>query len=163
MKKISVISIILLVCTILFGACKKKECQGLVHDNPPMLSDTGYNTCEAIYYNYYMYQGTGEGSEMVSQMVHSRIKACGYIHTYADWDRSYYSLADTPQHSDEHPEVELEIGYLLPLDTIEIDGTKKYYVTGALDFAQHPYHGNDFGPCMTFYPTFMYIDSCYHK
>ena len=65
MKKALISSVILLVGAILLGSCHKKNCQGLVYDNPPVLSDTGYNTCKAIYYNFYMYEGIGEGHKVV--------------------------------------------------------------------------------------------------
>ena len=70
---------------ILFSliSCKKKECHGLVHKNPPALSDTGYNTCEAIYYNFYTYAGDGEGHDLVCQMAYSPIKLMG-IFTFTE-------------------------------------------------------------------------------
>ena len=147
------------VCAILLESCEKKNCQGLVHANPPVLSDTGYNTCEAIYYNYNMYMGHGEGQEMIEQMYLSEIKAYGYIHTYVYPERNYYTLADIPQQSEERPEIELQIDHLWVLDPIEIDDTKKYYVTGIMGFT---YHGHN-ESCMTFIPKILRIDSCYHE
>ncbi|MBP5649807.1 MAG: hypothetical protein J6X01_01875 [Bacteroidales bacterium] len=151
------------ICVILLESCKKKECYGLVHANPPALSDTGYNSCEAIYYNYNMYMGHGEGQEMIEQMYFSKIKVYGYIYTYRNPEGNYYALADNPQQSDEHPEIGLEINGKGFFDSIEIDATKKYYVTGIMGFIEHPYHGDNFGACLTFIPKILRIDSCYHE
>ena len=145
---------------ILFSliSCKKKECHGLVHKNPPALSDTGYNTCESIYYNFYTYAGDGEGHDLVCQMAYSPIKAYGYIHVYRRPDRNYYSLCDEPMLSNyEYPEIELMIDDTRELDSVEIDCTKKYYVIGYLGFDDHPYHGNNFGACLKYSPKFMSI------
>lgn len=163
MKKMLVVCILLLVGAVLLESCKKKNCQGLVYDNPPMLSDTGYNTCEAIYYNYYMYLGHGEGQAMIEQMYYSKIKAHGYIYTYRNPEGNYYALADSPQQCDEHPGVELKIDGMGCFDTIAVDRTKKYYITGTMGFIEHPYRGNDFGACLTFIPEILRIDSCYHE
>ena len=163
MKRILVVFIILLVSAILLESCKKKNCQGLVHANPPVLSDTGYNTCEAIYYNYNVYMGHGEGHEMACQMEGSELKVYAYIYTYRNPEGNYYALADSPQQSDKHPDIELTIEGKGCLDTIAVDRTKKYYVTGNMGFIEHPYRANDFGSCLTFIPEILHIDSCYYK
>ncbi|MBR3578109.1 MAG: hypothetical protein IKN98_04955 [Bacteroidales bacterium] len=151
--KLCICSATLVVGAILLVSCHKKNCQGLVYENPPVLSDTGYNTCKAIYYNFYMYEGIGEGHEVVYQVEGSRLKVYGYIYTYRNPEGNYYALADSPQQSDEHPDIELKIDGKGFFDTIEVDRTKKYYVTGTMGFNYHPYHGDDFGACMTFSPT----------
>lgn len=166
MKRIIIYFISALIVFSLIS-CKKKECHGLVHKNPPALSDTGYNTCEAIYYNFYTYAGDGEGYDLVCQMAYSPIKAYGYIHVYRRPDRNYYSLCDEPMLSNyeypenEYPEIELMIDNVGTLSSFDIDYTKKYHITGYLGFNEHPYHANNFGACMTFIPKILYIDSCY--
>ena len=148
---------------ILFSliSCKKKECHGLVHKNPPALSDTGYNTCAAIYYNFYTYAGDGEGHDLVCQMAYSPIKAYGYILPYRRPDHPYYSLSDSPMFNDKYPEIELMIDNVGTLSSVDIDYTKKYHIIGYLGFIEHPYHANDFGACLTLSPKILYIDSCY--
>ena len=126
MKKYCIVLSLFFLWGILLESCSKKQCYEPLYDNPPALSDTGYNTCEAIIYNFRTY--SGDGVERFSPIDHKdTIRVCGYItrctNRYAI--HCQYSLVDECPLTDNHSEIELPIEWWTP-DSIDIISGKKY-------------------------------------
>lgn len=121
-----------------------------MYDNPPALSTTGYNTCQAIVYNYSAYNGAID--ESFFQAERETIKICGYLHPHVDPDRTWYTLADEPMSLNPNPEIKLNLSDLSISDSTIIDVSKKCYITCYPGFEDHPYHGNNYGVCLKWTP-----------
>ena len=139
---------------LLLASCGGNKCYEPVYDDRPALSDTGYNTCKAILYNFSAYDK--KDGESVMQAEAKPIKVCGYIHTRTNPDQISLTLADEPVALNPNPNIQLNMDRLgIPdsiMATIAIDATKKFYITGYLGFEEHPYHGTNFNNCRKWIP-----------
>lgn len=161
MKKMLVVCILLLVGAVLLESCSKKHCYEPMYDNPPALSETGYNTCKAIVYNFSTYNGTADESFFLSER--DTIKICGYLHPHVDPDRTWYTLADEPMSLNPNPKIKLNVSDLGISDSTIIDVSKKCYITGRLGFEEHPYHSNNYGPCLKWIPYVAITIDCFFE
>ena len=161
MKKYCIVLSLFFLWGILLESCSKKQCYEPLYDNPPALSDTGYNTCEAIIYNFRTY--SGDGVERFLSMDHrDTIKVFGYVtkctNHYAL--NCQYSLVDDPIVSDVQPDIELPIEYWTLPDSIDIDLARTCYVIGCIAFEEERTNYNNWNPCDIFFPKIHPIE--YH-
>ena len=132
MKKI-VFALTILVC-ILTGCTKDCGFRYLSNDTPA-LKQNDYNSCEAIYSNYY-YLVCGSHHEVdfpywANEM--DTIMVCGYFPENWNGDRNNFDLFDSPDNANKSTFCVnvLEASPALPE---EIDISKKCYVKGHLFF-----------------------------
>lgn len=149
------------VCATLLESCRKKQCYEPMYDNPPALSDTGYNTCKTIVYNFRTY--SGDGRERLISMDHrDTIKVFGYVtnctNRYAL--NCQYSLVDEPIVSGAQSNIELPLEYWTIPDSIDLDFAKICYVTGCIAFEEERKNFMKPNPCDIFFPKIHPIE--YH-
>ncbi len=132
-----------------------------MYDNPPALSNTGYNSCQSIIYNYSTYQGYEVGVERAKQTEFDTIKVCGYFLVHIDPDRTWYTFSDAKL-SESSSENTLDIFYCQGLDSTEIFTEKKYYLTAVLSY-RYKSHGDNEGACAKFIPQIGKIVDYYYE
>lgn len=130
MKKSAIISILSLLLILMFVACDKQCHHKWADSEIPPLSDTGYNSCKAVVYNYTLFEHE-EQDRILELDCQQIVKACGWIkgdpHHYG-----YCSLADDSTSSE--PEISIPLyAWGLP-DSVDFDATKKCYIIGRLTF-----------------------------
>lgn len=149
------------LCLTMFASCSKKHCYEPMYDNPPALSENGYNTCKAVLYNFSAYNGTVDEQFFLAER--DTIKICGYLHSHVEPDRTWYTLADEPMSLNADPEIELNVSNLRISDSTTIDVSKKCYITGRLGFEEHPYHANNYGACLKWIPCIAVTIDCFFE
>ena len=160
MKKSFCFTIVLCcVLMVLLGGCSKKHCYEPLYENPPVLSDTGYNTCEAVVYNFRTY--SGEGAERLQMLDHKdTIKVCGYI-TMCTNKRAIdcsYSLVDNPIVSDNQLDMEIPLCCWALPDSVDV--SSKCYMTGLIAFDIYRKKIDAMSPCDIIFPKIFPIE--YH-
>ena len=162
MKKSAIISILSLLLILMFVACDKQCHHKWADSEIPPLSDTGYNSCKAVVYNYSF---VTESVNKIENFIVPKVKVCGWL--MRSDDIYLVGLTDNPSFAgaDYLFDNDTEILYcnfgdeptLFPnMDSIDI--TKKCYVTGELHLENLP----TMSECQQFIPK-IYVKDLYFE
>lgn len=169
MKKRASLVTVIIVIAISFISCDK-PCHNKWKDKDiPSLSDTGYNTCNVIFYNYSL---VTESASEVEHYNGQTVKVCGWFmrpnsigsaaitdnpdcagKDYLDYDGTYETIyCDFSNQPALFPNAD------------SVDLTKKCYVTGTLQMVDLPTgEGRKTSHCQSYIPRINVTDLYYEK
>ena len=152
MKRIVNLYFLALMIAIFFVSCEK-QCHYKWKDKDiPPLSETGYNTCKAIKYNYSFFQG--QDNKIMNQLYRDTIRVCGWFDKRS-WENGEWFLTDDPEYAvqsigNQLPEISVRLDYYSGYIPDTVDISRQCYVTGLLSFDSFPTNG---GSCTHVYPV----------
>ncbi len=175
MKKLSLFfAFCIFAATFIVMAISSISCDKQCHNklkgkDIPSLSDTGYNTCNAIFYNYSL---VTESSKEAEHYNGQNVKVCGWF--MQSNSVCLVALTDNPNFAGEDDMVSdgtYEIIYcnfsnqptLFP-NADSVDLTKRCYVTGTLQMVDLPAgEGRKASPCQSYIPQINVTDLYYEE
>lgn len=175
MKKLSLFfAFCIFAATFIVMAISSISCDKQCHNklkgkDIPSLSDTGYNTCNAIFYNYSLVTESAKEAEHYNGQ---NVKVCGWF--MQSNSVCLVALTDNPNFAGEDDMVSdgtYEIIYcnfsnqptLFP-NADSVDLTKRCYVTGTLQMVDLPAgEGRKASPCQSYIPQINVTDLYYEE
>ena len=152
MKKVSLLfALCIFAATFIVIAISSISCDKQCHNkwkdkDIPSLSDTGYNTCNAIFYNYSLVTESANEAEHYNGQ---NVKVCGWFMQ----PNSVCLVALTDSN----------LPTLFP-NVDSVDLTKKCYVTGTLQMVDLPTgEGRKTSPCQSYMPQINVTDLYYEE
>ena len=168
MKRTAPIVTIIIVIAIFSISCHKQCYNKLKNTDIPTLSDTGYNTCNAIFYNYSLVTESANETEHYDGQ---NVKICGwFMHPNGI---CHVALTDNPNWAGKDY-INYDMDYDGTYETIycnfsyqptlfpnadSVDLTKKCYVIGKLHMIQLPTgEGRNISQCLFYDPEINVTD-----
>jgi hypothetical protein len=169
MKRIAPIVIISIVMVIPLISCHKQCHNRWENTEMPTLSDTGYNTCNAIFYNYSLVTESANEAELYNGQI---VKVCGWfmhsnsVYRIAITDNPNFAGEDDIVYDETYKTIYCNFSnnpMLFP-NVDSVDLTKKCYVTGTLQMVDLPTgEGRKTSPCQSYMPQINVTDLYYEE
>ena len=175
MKKLSLFfAFCIFAATFIVMAISSISCDKQCHNklkgkDIPSLSDTGYNTCNAIFYNYSLVTESAKEAEHYNGQ---NVKVCGWfmqpnsVCLVALTDNPNWAAEDYTDYDGTYETIYCDFSCnptLFP-NADSVDLTKKCYVTGTLQMVDLPAgEGRKESPCQSYIPQINVTDLYYEE